>query len=119
MAQTSVNIDSNQMANPNAVPVAEGDIVTITASGGPVTLYFSPDCLKLLSPAPSATATVSNGETLTFTFTTSNPGNYMVDISLDAGQHPHFLPMSSRTLNFTTLLHRVRVGPSSTTQGNF
>ena len=101
------------------VPVAEGDTVTITASGGPVTLYFSPGCLTLLSPAPDATTTLSNGETLTFTFTSSNPGNYMVDISSDASQHPHFLPMSSKTLNFTTLLHKVRVGPSNQPQGNF
>ena len=120
MAQTDVTIDSNLFANPSDVPIVQGATLTVTASGGPVTLFFSHDCQSLLSPSPGASMALAPGNTLTFTFTTSHSGSYIVAVGESLDVHPHFPPIKSTTLTFTPILQSGRVGsgPNSQLQGN-
>jgi hypothetical protein len=119
MAQTDINIDAGLIANPSDVPVVQGDTITITASGGSATLFFSHGCQAVMSPPPDASVTLTDGDSVDYTFTSSALGNYMVVIAGDPGAHAHFLPVKSNNLTFTTLLHSVRGGggPNNQLQG--
>ena len=120
MTQTDVTIDSSLFPHPSDVPIVQGATLTVTASEGPVTLFFSHDCQSLLSPSPSASMALVPGNTLTFTFTTSHAGSYIVAIANGPDAHPHFPPIKSTTLTFTPLLQAVRMGggPNSQLQGS-
>lgn len=103
MANTNVTISSSDgllVANPTSIPVVQGDTVAFSAAGGAAaTLFFSPDALSVLSPAPSGPVKVHPGGSASFTFTSSNPGAYSVFIGSGASSAPPgFPPQGSNQL---------------------
>jgi len=81
MANTTITLTNEQGAlvpSQPSVPVSSGDTVAFSTSDGSMAfLFFSPDAIAALSPAPSNPVEVSSVPAV-FTFTSSDPGAYSV-----------------------------------------
>ena len=58
--------------------VTAGNEVTFHATDAECTLYFSPDLSHILTPEPGASASLSPGKDLTFTFADAEAGSYEI-----------------------------------------
>lgn len=60
------------------VTVAKGAQITFKAADADSALYFSSATAAILSPKPGSRVDVATGKSVTFTFSTSDPGVYGV-----------------------------------------
>jgi hypothetical protein len=123
MANTTVTVSPNSIGLPapdtRAVHVVQGDTLTIEASDCDPTIFFSPGVTAVLSPAPDPSMDMSDGDSLTFTFTTSAPGAYEIDVGQGGMMHPgDFSTFHSNAVVFRIHLQRVRSGQNVTLQGS-
>src|SRR5579863_6816472 len=62
-----------------AVSVVSGDTISFsTSDGSPIQLFFSPDAMSVLLPAPANPFSIPAGQKASFSFTSSAPGSYSV-----------------------------------------
>ena len=80
MANQVVTLTSAQgmlLSDVESVVVVEGDTLTIgTQDGSPFSLFFSPDAIAVLSPAPETPFVVPQSTKASFTFTSSKAAAY-------------------------------------------
>jgi hypothetical protein len=103
MANTKVTlINSNGVLVPStdSVPVAQGDTVSFsTSDGSSAFVFFSPDALSVLTPAPTNPYGIGAGKTAEFSFSSSRPGAYSAFFTAKAASGPaHFPGGISQTL---------------------
>lgn len=95
MANTNILlIDNGGIYVPSAasVPVVAGDTVSFaTSDGTAVPLFFSPDAVSVLSPAPANPFQLAAGGSAAFAFTSSAPGAY----SMFVGAAPEYYPVNT------------------------
>jgi hypothetical protein len=82
MADTQITFTESQgtiLANLAWLPVTANDTITFVPNDGPSPfLTFSPDLAAILTPAPVSPVLIEQGAVLTYTFTSSNPGAYLI-----------------------------------------
>jgi len=122
MANTTVTVSPNQIGLPapdtRAVHVTQGDTLTIEASDCDPTIFFSPGVAAVLSPQPDDSIDLSDGDSLTFTFTTSAPGAYEIDVGNGGVMHPRdFVTFRSSAVIFRLHMTAVRSSPNNSLQG--
>lgn len=101
MANTDITIskkDGVLVPSQNSVPAVQGNTVTFSAQSDSATLFFSPDAVSILSPAPSAPVTIAAGGKSAFTFTSSKPGAYSVYFEPNASTPPANFPVRPSNL---------------------
>lgn len=101
MANTVITIsleDGVFVPSQPSVPVVAGNTVTFSAPSSSAALFFSPDSVSILNPAPSAPVTIAAGGQTAFTFTSSNAGAYSVFFEPNASTPPPSFPVSSSNL---------------------
>jgi len=103
MANTDVTIskqDGALVPSQPSIPVVPGNTVTFSTQGDSATLFFSPDAISILSPAPSAPVTIAAGGKTAFTFGASKPGAYSVFFEPNASTPPASFPVRPSNLLF-------------------
>jgi hypothetical protein len=101
MANTDISISSKDGAlvpSQNSVSAVQGNTVTFSAPSVSATLFFSPDAVSILSPAPSAPVSIPAGGKTAFTFTSSKPGAYSVFFEPNASSPPANFPVRASNL---------------------
>ena len=99
MSQTTVqisNLNGLLTASQKSVKIASGDSIVFSAPpDSSATLFFSPACSSILSPAPSGPMTITAGESRSFTFTSDAPGAYSVFFESDPSTAPGVFPLGN------------------------
>jgi hypothetical protein len=72
-----------------SLTVVDGEMFTVTSHGGAASLVFSSDLAAAVSPQPGSPLTLADGESTTFTFTSSDPSGYFI------GYGPAGLPINA------------------------
>ena len=101
MANTDITIskkDGVLVPSQSSVPAVQGNTVTFYAQSDSATLFFSPDAVSILSPAPSAPVSIGAGGKTAFTFTSSKPGAYSVFFEPNASSPPANFPVRPSNL---------------------
>ncbi len=101
MANTDITIskqDGVLVPSQHSVPVVQGDTVTFSTKSDSATLFFSPDAVSILSPAPSAPVTIAAGGKTVFTFTAAKTGAYSVFFEPNASSPPSGFPVRTSNL---------------------
>jgi hypothetical protein len=96
MAHTDVTlINDGGFYVPSAasVPVVSGDTISFaTSDGSAASLFFSPDAISALSPAPEKAFTLAARASETFKFTKSTKGSYSVFVGSNGDSAPANFP---------------------------
>ncbi len=96
MNSTQINLQISGgvvVPSQNDVKVIQGDTVTfVNADAAPVSVFFSPDAMKAMSPTPAATETISADGTAGFAFTTSAHGSYTAFFGTVGSTAPKVFP---------------------------
>lgn len=80
-----------------SVSVVSGDMISFSTSDGSAAfLFFSPDTIKVLSPAPASTPFQISSKA-SFSFTSSEPGTYSVYFETKSSATPPPFPSSRST----------------------
>jgi hypothetical protein len=102
MAHTDITLkqaDGVFVPSQPQVPVVKGDTIAIsTNDGSQVALFFSPEAVPALSPAPSVPTVLAPGQKAEFTFTSSDAGAYSVFFEKDATTPPAHFPVRPSNL---------------------
>jgi hypothetical protein len=107
MATKSISFiadDIQLLADIAWMPIAKGERIHFTASGGiaPV-LHFSPDLLGILDPAPTSPLPLGSGSPAEFTLTSHAPGVYRVFVAKTPDAKPDFTGTPSAHLFFHSI----------------
>ena len=81
MANTDVTLtsqDGSVFSDNAAITVFDGDTFTVTSNGGVTALLFSPDLAASVSPETQVPITLTDGQRVEFTFTSSDPAGYFI-----------------------------------------
>jgi hypothetical protein len=115
MANTSVTLINNGGVYVPSVPsvaVNKGDTVSFATSDGSVAqLFFSPGAAAVLSPAPGSAFAVPAGGSVSFTFTTSDPGSYSAYVGANGTAAPTNFP-SQISQSLSLLINDSSAAPS-------
>ena len=101
MANTDITISKKEgvlVPSQSSVPAVQGNTVTFSSQNVSATLFFSPDAVSILSPAPSAPVSIAAGGKTAFTFTSSKPGAYSVYFEPNASSPPASFPVRPSNL---------------------
>jgi hypothetical protein len=108
MANTTVSFTSDEgenLANLNWLPLAVGDTIRFadTSSNNPTVLFFSPDLINILTPAPPAHLILGQSGDSVLTVAAAQPGAYTIIVGSSPDFPPFFPERSSTNLFFESM----------------
>jgi hypothetical protein len=115
MANTIVSFTKDEgeiLANLNWLPLSIGDTISFAEAVGdtPPVLFFSPDLIRILTPAPPAYFILGQSAPWVFTVTAAQPGAYTIMVGSDPECPPFFPDRSSSNLFFESMPPSVGIG---------